>query len=199
MSGSTLGGFCMRRIGILAVLMLLGFAIVQSTPAHAGAQETANTDISPAQLDQCIGSHQPPPRCTFDANGNLIFVDPTQPGPVAPSFPNLWPILFLMLVWSVVPFVIAISIARSRNEPVTSAVLLILVLGWVGLLIVVYGQRRAVADVGRLVQTPAPPPRVAQPSASTADRLRTIEDLHTQGLITDVERDRRRSAILDSL
>ena len=201
----------MRRAWALAVLVLLGATISGglTNTVRAGAQESGSTVVGPDQIDQCIGTEpigvNPPPTCTFDANGHLISrSQPQTPTDSTSSFPNLGPILFLMLLWSVVPFVIAISLARSRGEPVSSAVLLILVLGWVGLLIVVYGQRRTVADVGRLVHAPAPAasavqPSAVQPSASTADRLRTIDDLHAQGLITDEERNHRRSAILDTL
>ena len=204
MGPSTIWGDSMRRVWALGVVVVLGLAIALAAGAagRADAQESSTTFLSQSQVDQCIGTVPigigDPPRCTFDANGNLISKSPAQSN-TGPSSANLAPILFLVVIWSAVPFVIAVSMARSRNEPVSTAVLLTLVLGWIGLLIVVYGQRRTVDDVGRLVHAPSQSAGVAAPPASTAERLRTIEDLHAQGLITDEERDRRRSAILDVL
>ena len=74
-----------------------------------------------------------------------------------------------------------------------------LVLGWIGLLIVVYGQRRAADDVGRLLSPAQTTARSAPTAESPEARLRKIEELHALGLITDEERATRRAAILDRL
>jgi hypothetical protein len=50
--------------------------------------------------------------------------------------------LVLAIVWSLVPFGIGVAVASSRGESVGVAVLLILVLGWIGLAVVCFGQRR---------------------------------------------------------
>ncbi len=170
---------------------------------------------SQAQIQKCLDSGQigdPPPTCTFDANGNLI--RRSTPGLGGHSI-NLAPFIVLAVLWSAVPFAIAVGVAQSRNEPVGSAVLLVIVLGWIGLFIVLYGQRRAVDDVGRLVHSaPAPAPATgstaptgAAPAAEASDvsthavgeRLETLDALYDQGVITVAERDRRRAAILDEV
>jgi hypothetical protein len=203
----------MRRIAVmttLGLLVLFGAGLAAGLGdgvAHA-APVTTDPGLGQSELQQCIGDApigvDPPPTCTFDPSGNLIGrtqSDPTGAG----STPNFLPFIFLVLLWSAVPFLIAAGLARSRGEPVGTAVLLTLVLGWVGLLIVVYGQRRTVDDIAGLagragatdISTPSGSP-VAAPDAA-ATRLARIEDLHARGLITDAERESRRAAILDQL
>ncbi len=188
----------MRRVSATALLVLFGVfvALGIGASARADAQEAGSSPIDQPAVDQCVGTAtigaQAPPSCVFDANGNLISRSPSAARSSAPSSSssNLAPFIFLVLVWSAVPFVIAVSVARSRREPVGTAVLLTLVLGWIGLLIVIYGQRRSAADVARWVH---PPP------TSARERLRVIDELHAQGLISDAERDARRSAVIDAL
>jgi len=187
----------MRQVGAFlaaTALAVVAFAVVVGTSATAGADTTpAPTFQGPDQsaIDQCIGTDPVvgvPPSCSFDANGNLIGRSDSGFGGRG-SASNVWPFLFLALLWSAVPFAIAVGLARSRGEPVGTAVLLTLVLGWIGLVIVFYGQRRAARDVGRLL-TPAESPEA---------RLRKLDELHALGLITDEERTTRRAAILDRL
>jgi hypothetical protein len=201
-----------RFAGLSLVLLLGAFFAVLSVGAasHAGAApDTSTTDIGQSELDQCLGTAPVaadlPPTCTFDSNGNLISRSSSEPEGTG-SAPNILPFLFLALIWSAVPFLIAVSIARSRDEPVSTAVLLTLVLGWIGLLIVVYGQRRAAGDVGLLMHsaptgTPMRTAPVSDTSAarSVRERLQTIEDLYAQGVISTVERDSRRAVIVDQL
>jgi hypothetical protein len=196
----------MRRIFVAAALVPAAFMVVLGSAAAAHAAPSAPTttapDIGQAQVDKCIGTEPivgEPPTCTYDAHGNLI--SRSQPG--APdtggSTSSFVPLLLLVLIWSAVPFAIAASLARSRDEPVGTAVLLTLVLGWIGLLIVVYGQRRAVDDVDRIVHRAGGGCAFDASLSSPSERLRMIDDLHAQGLITDEERTTRRSAVLDHL
>lgn len=194
--------------GLLFVVgALLTVLALWATPAgarQAGPTRSGQPTTEPCLGDQTIGVGQLP-SCVYDANGNLISRSTDSSGGVGGGgTPNIAPFLILIVIWSVVPFAIAASVARSRGEPVGTAVLLTLVLGWIGLVIVLYGQRRVAGDVGRLMGTPAPPgtARASQPPArsqSPAERLRAIDELHAQGLITDEEHDRRRRAIVDSL
>ncbi len=201
----------MQRVSATALLVLFGLLVALGIGAWtwADAQEVGSTPIDQQAVDQCIGTTpigvQAPPSCVFDANGNLISRSPSAASTSVPasSSLNLAPFIFLVLFWSAVPFVVAVSVARSRHEPVGTAVLLTLVLGWIGLLIVIYGQRRAAADVGHWV-TPTPSPSPTSTSTSTpttpaSERLRVIDDLHAQGLISNAERDARRSAVIDAL
>jgi hypothetical protein len=197
----------MRRVGAGSVAAVAFAALAFAVLVGAGATASADTTPSfqgPNQsaIDQCIGTDPVvgmPPSCVYDANGNLI--GRTSPSGLdgGSSGPNLVPFVFLALLWSAVPFAIAVGLARSRGEPVGTAVLLILVLGWIGLLIVVYGQRRAAGDVGRLLNPVETTARSAPPPESPEARLRKIEDLHALGLISDEERTTRRAAILDRL
>jgi hypothetical protein len=194
----------MRRVGAETVAAI-AFA-ASAFVVLLGAGTTASADTTPSlqspdqsAIDQCIGTDPVvgmPPSCVYDANGNLIGRSPSGVGGGS-SAPNLAPLLFLAVLWSAVPFAIAVG-ARSRGEPVGTAVLLTLVLGWIGLLIVVYGQRRAADDVGRLLD-PTATARSTPTPESPAARLRQIDDLHALGLITDEERATRRAAILDRL
>jgi hypothetical protein len=201
----------MGRISAMAVLLLFGLMVAlgaAGSAAAAGASDTTGSGPDQAQLQRCIDQgtvNGVPPTCTFDSNGNLI--SSSQPGPLKPGF-DIAPFLVIAVLWSLVPLVIAIAVSSSRNEPVGLAVGLVVVLGWIGLLIVLYGQRRTVADVGRLVNdpsTPAAAPASTPPEASgessgpVRERLGTLEDLYSQGVITVDERDRRRAAILDEV
>ncbi|MDQ3756355.1 MAG: hypothetical protein M3394_00670 [Actinomycetota bacterium] len=49
-----------------------------------------------------------------------------------------WPSPFLVVVWVLIPLVLAVALASSRDESVVIAAVLALVLGWIGLLLV-YG------------------------------------------------------------
>jgi hypothetical protein len=196
----------MRRTWVAAALVAAAIVVGVGTAARAHADASSTTTapgIGQSQADACLGTEPivgEPPSCVFDANGNLV--SRTRPGSpdTGGSATNLLPLLFLALIWSAVPFVIAASLARSRNEPVGTAVLLTLVLGWIGLLIVVYGQRRAAADVGRLVHDDPHRGSASDTSLSSpSERLRMIDDLHAKGLITDEERASRRAAVLDRL
>jgi hypothetical protein len=62
-------------------------------------------------------------------------------------------VFFLFVLWAVIPLVLAVVLARAQNESVGMAVLLTLILGWIGLAIVWYGQRRTVASAVRTVDT----------------------------------------------
>jgi hypothetical protein len=206
----------MRRISAVAVLLLFGLMVAlgaAGSAAAAGSQDTRGAGPDQAQIQKCLGNAPitgQPPTCTFDSNGNLI--GRSTPGPGGHSL-DLAPFVVLVVLWSVVPMVIAVAVAQSRGEPVGTAVLLILVLGWIGLFIVLYGQRRAVDDVGRLVNqsAPSPPPATPPPTSASStvasetssdavgERLGTLDTLCAQGVITADERDRRRAAILDEV
>ena len=142
----------MRRIWALGLLTLFGAMVVLgaagSTRAVA-ASDTTTTISDQAQVDKCLSTMkigEPPPTCTFDQNGNLIGRSTPGVGGSASSF-NLAPFFLIALLWSAVPLLIAVAAARSRNEPVGLAVLLTLVFGWIGLVVVIAGQRKtAVLD-----------------------------------------------------
>jgi hypothetical protein len=203
----------MRRISALAIMVSLALTIalgIAGSAAAAGSSDGTGTGPSQAQIQKCIDSGTVdgvPPSCTFDSNGNLI--SRSTPRVLDPGPNLLAPIIIVAIFWSLIPLLIAFGAARSRNEPVGTAVLMTLVLGWVGLIIVLYGQRRAASDLAGLVNRapPAPSPMAASPAAPAAaapadgvrERLGTLDGLYAQGVITVDERDRRRAAILDEV
>jgi hypothetical protein len=114
-----------------------------------------------------------------------------------PSF-DIAPFIVLALLWAVVPFVIAVLVAQSRDEPIGSAVLLVLVLGWIGLFIVLRGQRATVRDIKGFVDD-VPAERSARSEDPAEARLRVVDDLYAKGLISEQEHAERRAAILKTL
>ena len=73
-------------------------------------------------------------------------------GHSGPASVNFGLFVVLALVWAGVPFAIAAGVARSRGEPIGIAILLTLVLGWIGLIIVLYGQRRTVRSIDAFIE-----------------------------------------------
>ena len=108
------------------------------------------------------------------------------------------------LVWSLIPLVIAVTMAGSRGESIGMAVLLTLVLGWIGLAIVWFGQKKSQAAVeglaGGSTAPPRPPPPQAAPVADDPEeRLRRLERLHQDRLVGDEEYRQQRERILGSI
>ena len=183
----------MRRIAALAVVVLLGLTIVlgvAGSAAAAGSSDGRGTGTSQEQIQKCIDGgtvNGEPPTCRFDSNGNLI--GRSTPHVLTPGTNLFVPLIVVAIFWSLVPLLIAFGVARSRNEPVGLAVLMTVVLGWLGLLIVLYGQHHAASDLSRLVDH-APPgrPRAAASPAAVRERLGTLDGLYAQGVITVDER-----------
>lgn len=176
-------------LGVVACVLLTGMTA-------AGAQS------SDEQLDECLDISDEemgmgPPSCTFDSQGNLISRDFGGAGPGQGI--GFGTFLVIALVWGGIPLVIAAVIASGRNESMGTAVLLTLVLGWIGLGIVVFGQQRTVRTVSAAAGAAAAPAARAGSADAVAERLSRIDDLHAQGVITDDERAQRRDAVLNDL
>jgi hypothetical protein len=179
-------GADMKRIVVLGLVALFAFALA----APAVAQQGPTDD----QLDQCIGDDPlgvGPPTCTYDENGNLLSRDVPGDPSASSAFGTF---IVIALLWAGVPLAIAAFTAGARGESVGFAILVTAVLGWIGLAIVLYGQRRTLATTQRVVREATVP----TPSDAAA-RLRKLDDLLAQGVITQTERDTRRAEILDSL
>jgi hypothetical protein len=177
----------MKRIIVLGVLVL--FASALATPA--GAQQVPSDD----QVQECIGDEphpEGPPTCTYDANGNLLSRDFPDDPSASSAFGTF---VVVALLWAGVPLVIAAFMAGARGESVGFAILVTAVLGWIGLAIVLYGQRRTLVTTQRVVRDAT---ATVRPTDAAA-RLRKLDDLLAQGVITQAERDARRAKILDSL
>lgn len=113
------------------------------------------------------------------------------------------------ILWSMIPAVASGMVASSRGQSVGLAVLVGIVLGWIGLLIVVLAFKPEVSRAARNVVDAAAEgrPLRAQPSASAAStpqrdlasRLRELSQLRDQGLISDTEYAEWREQILNTV
>ena len=113
-------------------------------------------------------------------------------------------VITLILFWSLIPLVIACVLANQQGESMAMAVLLTVFLGWIGLAIVYFGQRKTRAAVDGLVNRAASPPgspRVASTveQVSAEERLRRLERLREEDLVTEEEYVEQRKRIVGSL
>ena len=67
-------------------------------------------------------------------------------------------LLVVAFLWSLVPFGIALFVASERGESQGTALLLVLVLGWVGLGIVLFGMKRTKSTLKEALDDEPPPP-----------------------------------------
>jgi hypothetical protein len=138
--------------------LLIGIVGLVAPAAVAQTPPSTATGIPQSEIDKCIGD-QPigvaaPPACVFDSSGHLISRTPSTPGSTGSGI-NLEPFIVALLLWSVLPFAIAVALARGRHESIGRAVLLTLFLGWIGLLIVAFGQRRTATELRDLAGRPS--------------------------------------------
>ena len=180
-------------VGVVAAGIVLLAAV---SPSLAQPAESRDDRIDRA-LRECMeqqteGVYLGPPTCRVDSEGNLIsrtYGDGSAVGSMFGTFFVLW------LLWSAIPLAIAAAMASSRGESVGIAILLTLFLGWIGLAIVYFGQERTRTSASRVLQ---PSPAAPGPQ-DAASRLRHIDHLWSEGLISDAERAQRRQAVLDQL
>jgi len=122
-------------------------------------------------------------------------------GPDASGF--IFVFIMWALLWTLVPLVIAVMWAVERRESVGMAIILTIFLGWIGLAIVYFGQRRVVGAVDRVLTPSRAPAANLRASASgtngIAQRLRVLDGLHASGTITDEEYATRRRDILSEV
>lgn len=115
--------------------------------------------------------------------------------------------MVIAVFWSLIPLAIAAFIASDRGESIGMAIGLTAVLGWIGLAIVYFGQanthQAASGLANRAVSPPPKPPatpvepRAADPSVP--ERLRRLDELHRDEMLSDSEYAEQRRRILDSL
>jgi hypothetical protein len=167
------------------IVALLAVATLVALPLHSMAYAQTNQE----QLDECLGDGlypNGPPTCTFDSEGNLIDRDiPGAPGEGS----GFGGFLVIALLWAALPMVIAGSIASSRGQSVGLAVLLTLVLGWIGLLIVVVLQKPEIVEAAR--NTVA-----AAGGNDVADQIRKLGALRDEGLLTEEEFTAKKARLL---
>jgi hypothetical protein len=198
----------MRR---LVTALLLGAALVCSAaPALAGATQDPG-------FAECLASAEPqiiekgPPSCR-EENGHFVpYWDDEVSTGVGGGF--IVTILLLGLIWSTVPAIASYHVAKNAGQPTGVAILLGLVLGWVGLLVVYLMSRSdtrayahgAVDAMGPRQPYPSPsygfqpPPPPTAPAADPGTRLEVLDRLREGGQITDDEYAARRQTILDGI
>ena len=199
--------------------IVLGIAIA-GTLTTSVAQDGRRFDTA----EQCMQSGTSVfnmPTCVNEGDGWVAqFPDDRFPDP--PGSGAFAGFLVFALVWAAAPAAISGFIASDRGQNVGLAVLLGVILGWIGLLIVYLAFKPEVERAARgVIQTyggpsrPVPIPRAEGPSStfpagssastaaprsrSAADRLAELEDLKTRGLVTDDEYASRRAAIIEQI
>jgi len=143
-----------------------------------------------------------PPECTSSGeNGRWVAHYPDHAS-VVHGFIGTFIVIAMLL--AAAPAVISGVIASSRGQSVALAVVLGLVLGWIGLIIVIVAFKREVAvevqalateAVGDGASTSATIPQQRDASA----RIAELDDLKQRGLITSDEYASRRAAILEQI
>jgi hypothetical protein len=178
-----------RRLGpniLLAVFVFVAtVGLLGATPAAAETYDSSEECIEakPVEVDPFEW------RCR-SSDGQRWSASIASPGE---GFPLFGAFLAFAVLWSLVPFLIAASLARSRGESIGVAVLLVLVLGWIGLAIVYFGQSRSREVVEGVASRTTPAP------SSPEERLRLLDRLHAEQLVGDEEFAQQRRRILDAL
>lgn len=192
------------RLLLMSVVLALFIGLLAGAgPAWAVEGYETLRECIEAGTAEPLGA-RPPPTCSSNAEGLLV---PTSAEPRTGSSPAFGGFLMFALLWALVPLVIAARLASARRESVAMAVVLTLLLGWIGLAIVYFGQKRTHEAVGGLADRAAAAPSQrdegdgvpAPPPASREERLRELDRLLQQDLITAEEYDSHRRTILDGL
>lgn len=202
------------RKGLLLCVVGVALALSFAPPTLA--------DHNPAgkrlKFEQCTYSDgqeafetMPDNMCTYDEDGHILdHADRFGEGPNVES--ALGGFIFLALLWAAIPTFLAINIASSRGQPVAVAGAIGFFGGWLGLAFVYFAMkdaplispapsRTAPENLKNLYSTPeergaAPAPTVDK---SVAGRLRELDGLKEQGLITGEEYENQRKAILSDI
>jgi hypothetical protein len=108
--------------------------------------------------------------------------------------------LLFAILWAAAPAVISGMIASSRGTSVGLAVLLGIVLGWIGLIIVAVAFKPEIKRAAEnVIRTAGASPPGTPPARDAAGRLQQLEDLKRSGLITESEYQSRRQDILSEI
>ena len=195
-----------RARGILVILALAPALLVVATPP-AAADHAPGAELI---FEDCPGPD--PLGCSYDEDGHVFEGGSDITGARAEGFGGL---LFLALLWSLVPAGIAGGMASSRNANVGLAVVVALAFGWLGLAgLWFYWQDKGLKPKGlgppitefpprdRPAARPASrdaPAHVVQGARTASERLKELTSLLDQGLIDGSEYDSRRQAILNEV
>jgi hypothetical protein len=198
----------------LALLASAGGAVAASTPDPAPSLEDCQADQ--AHLGQL-------PTCTYDGNGKLIDTSYDDSGgiPGDPGMPGWFGgFIVLAIVVGIGGLAIRVFVARrlARKAGIDEdAATAATIFGTGGVTATYLAANAATArsrgqgtpprpndghviadlSIGGPAGTTSPPGKPAEPTAS--QRLRTLEQLHADGLITDAELETRRTAILNTI
>lgn len=203
------------RAGRLTFLLLLGgAALLSACSVSAGTSFSSGSRETYSTSEECMESAalSLSRTCTSFENGVWVaqdFGDPFQDSGV-PGGGAFAGFLVIALLWAITPAIIGAVMASQRQQSVGLAILICLVLGWIGLVIVAVLFKPEVAGAARNVidranepiarpPIPPPPPAAAPKTRTVEERLRELNSLQEGGLITAAEHTRRKEAILDEL
>jgi hypothetical protein len=211
--------YAMRSARGLLIGSALVCALCLAAPASARvAAQAPQPQRTFATAEECMGSAAElgivgSPTCTRAGNGLWVATYEEDPGftgiPESRSSSGAFgAFLLFALLWAATPAVIAGAVASSRQQSVGLAVVLGILLGWIGLVIVLFLKPGAVEAARSTVSAVAAPtpvfmtPSVSMPTGSgrdAASRLAELEELRERGLITEGEYTARRTAILQEI
>jgi hypothetical protein len=179
--GGVMGSTWMKK----SVLTVLAISLVW-LPGLAVAQG-ADLDFPMDKMERCMAEFGPQAKLSRVEGGEWRCVGSRGTAEIGSGFGAL---IAIGLIWSAVPMVIGGVVASSRGESVGLALILTLLLGWIGLLIVVVLMNRT-AQSAKVDVTSG-----ASTGGSIVDRLSQLDDLRERGLINDEEYATRRQEIL---
>ncbi len=198
------------------IVAAVALALVLPVTAAPGALAQSGPDDLQECLEGVNAFEDGVPTCTYQ-DGKLVRRDfPGQIEVETRGLGSLFAMLFVFaLIWSVIPPIAAYQIAKNNGQSTGVAILLGLLLGWVGLLIVYlmgrsdtrYAAHHVIEELGprppRPPQPPYPPAPPAPPAppggTDVAARLTRLDRLRTDGVVTDEEYAAKRAAIIDAL
>jgi len=178
-------------LGVLAFVVIGGVAAADHNGHEfASAQECMSSGTAFDRVPSCRRSNQGP------------WIAQYGPTPGEATNGAFGAFLGLALLWAAAPAVIGGVIASNRGQSVGLAVLICIILGWIGLLIVVLTFKPEVVTAARNVidtaarQSPPPLPGPPATRRDTAARLEELDRLKRENVITAEEHAARRQAIL---
>ena len=190
----------MKALGAAAAALTL--CVLLATPARAQTPQPDRTFPTDVECMQSGTGFDNIPTCTSTKEGEWVahYSGSGLPGSL-PGAGWFVALIIIALLWGITPAVISGFIASSRGQSVLTAVLLGLILGWIGFLIVFLAFKPNVVEkakgvVSEVLQPAAP---TEQPHRDTTARLTELEDLSRRGLITQDEYKARRAAILEQI
>lgn len=184
---------------------LLGAFLLACGPILAMGTASAEEPVGARTFDSaeaCMqsGSADHMPVC-LSSNGGTWVADFGSSHSVSVGSGAFGAFILFAILWAAAPAVIGGFVASSRGQSVGIAVLLCILLGWLGLLIVALVMKPNVTAAARNIVDSASRPDWGQTPASgsrasAVSRLKELDELRAQNMITADEYASRRAEIL---